>query len=87
MKDTCQLSRARFCVQLLQVALQEERPELEERRQALLHEADTLRLQLSDLDTRLLDLLLSGDFLHNQELRQALQACEQTCWPRAQLTE
>ncbi|XP_049522370.1 LOW QUALITY PROTEIN: cytoplasmic dynein 2 heavy chain 1-like [Dermacentor silvarum] len=66
-------TEAGLCDQLLQVALQEERPELEERRQALLHEADTLRLQLSDLDTRLLDLLLSGDFLHNQELRQALQ--------------
>ncbi|XP_075742036.1 dynein cytoplasmic heavy chain beethoven [Rhipicephalus microplus] len=67
-------TEAGLCDQLLQVALQEERPELEERRQALLHEADTLRLQLSDLDSRLLDLLLSGDFLHNQELRQALQA-------------
>ncbi|KAH7968365.1 hypothetical protein HPB52_007977 [Rhipicephalus sanguineus] len=67
-------TEAGLCDQLLQVALQEERPELEERRQELLHEADTLRLQLSDLDSRLLDLLLSGDFLHNQELRQALQA-------------
>jgi dynein heavy chain 2 len=79
---SCLVTRVNFTVtraglegQLLGVTLQHEKPELEQRKSELLQKEDALKVELADLEKRLLEQLAdaSGNILENEPLIKSLE--------------